>query len=154
MQIKGKQIKDYIIGDTLITYKDMNLLSGHKLNGAQITILMIDKKHLEQQHFVAYNNLLLENKAKIHPQYIEPIQSTNNIYLIVEKIDKLNSTSINYRQLLPAMISFYHNIGEFKVEEEQLFWTATLRIVYLPFYKRINTSSKFYAQFHNKSILA
>ena len=33
MQIKGKQIKDYIIGDTLITYKDMNLLSGHKLNG-------------------------------------------------------------------------------------------------------------------------
>lgn len=31
--------------------------------------------------------------------------------------------------------------------------TAGNRIVYLPFYKRFNTSSKFYAQFHNKSIL-
>jgi len=46
MQIKGKQIKDYIIGDTLLTYKDMSLLSGHKLNGQEITILMIDKKQL------------------------------------------------------------------------------------------------------------
>jgi len=47
----------------------------------------------------------------------------------------------------------YKNVGEFKLEEEELFMTAGHRITYLPFYKRFNTSSKFYAQFHNKSIL-
>jgi hypothetical protein len=46
MQIKGKQIKDYIIGETLLTYKDMTLLSGHKTQGQDICILMIDKKNL------------------------------------------------------------------------------------------------------------
>ena len=44
--MKGKQIKDYIIGDTLLTYKDMTLLSGRRTNGQEICILMIEKKHL------------------------------------------------------------------------------------------------------------
>ena len=61
---------------------------------------------------------------------------------------------MDYRSLLAALIIFYQSIGEYKVEEEELFVSADSRIVYLPFYKRINTSSKFYAQFHNKSILA
>jgi len=32
MHLKGKQIKDYVIGDVLIDYKDMHLLQAVKTN--------------------------------------------------------------------------------------------------------------------------
>ena len=114
---------------------------------------MIDKKNLDQQLFVAYNNLLLENKSRVHPQYIEPIQSTNNIYLVLEKVDKIEGTGNEYKLILSSLVWLYRKVGEFKVEEDELFVAAGNRVVYLPFYKRINTSSKFYSQFHNKSVL-
>lgn len=34
-----------------------------------------------------------------------------------------------------------------------MFVNAARKIVYLPFYTNVRTSSKFYAQFHNKSII-
>lgn len=83
MHLKGKQIKDYVIGDVLVDFKDMHLLQGTKTNSQQVSILMIDKKNVEHESFLFYNNLLLENKFKVHPQYIEPVQSTNNIYIIL-----------------------------------------------------------------------
>lgn len=39
--LKGKQIKDYIIGDTLSQYNDMHLLEGTRRNDSDVTILMI-----------------------------------------------------------------------------------------------------------------
>jgi hypothetical protein len=39
--LKGKQIKDYIIGETLSQYNDMHLLEGTRKNGDELTILMI-----------------------------------------------------------------------------------------------------------------
>ena len=48
-----------------------------------MTVLMIEKKDMQQETFIAYNNLLSENQLQIHPQYIEAVQSANNIYIIV-----------------------------------------------------------------------
>ena len=39
--LKGKQIKDYVIGDTILNYNDMHLLEGKRKNGNDVTILMI-----------------------------------------------------------------------------------------------------------------
>ena len=83
MQVKGKQIKDYIIGDVIVTYQNMHLLSGRTVKGQEISILMIDKSQMEQSTFVAYVNMLQENVHKIHPRYYEPIQSSNNIYVVL-----------------------------------------------------------------------
>jgi uncharacterized protein with PQ loop repeat len=153
MDVKGKQIKNYIIDEPLLVLKDMQLLSGHRQDSQPISILMIEKTHIEQSSFFAYNNLLQENKLHIHPKYGEPIQSTNNIYIILEQVVPVSSQVTNYRTILPAIVELYRNLGEYKLEGEELFLTGKQQLVYLPFYKRINTSSKFYAQFHNKSVL-
>jgi hypothetical protein len=83
MHLLGKQIKDYTIDQPLMDTPDGHLLTAHKGNGQQVCVMMIEKKNLDQQLFVAYNNLLLENRSQVHPQYIEPVQSTNNIYLVL-----------------------------------------------------------------------
>lgn len=80
---KGKQIKDYLLGDALVALNDMHLLEGKRENGLEVTVLMIEKKNMQQETFIAYNNLLSENQLQIHPQYIEAVQSANNIYIIV-----------------------------------------------------------------------
>jgi hypothetical protein len=80
---KGKQIKDYLLGETLVALNDMHLLEGKRGSGLEVTVLMIEKKDMQQETFIAYNNLLSENQLQIHPQYIEAVQSANNIYIIV-----------------------------------------------------------------------
>lgn len=117
------------------------------------SILVIDKKLVDQASFVAYNNLLQENRQRIHPEYIEPIQSTNNIYIVLEHLRPISGATISYRDILPSLVQLYRNVGEYKIDPQELYLTDTKRIVYLPFYKYLQTSSKFYAQFHNKSVL-
>jgi hypothetical protein len=68
-------------------------------------------------------------------------------------VERVGTTTNGYKMILPSLVWLYRKVGEFKVEEDELFLAAGDRVVYLPFYKRINTSSKFYAQFHNKSVL-
>ncbi len=41
MQIKGKQVKDYIFGDTIVSQPGVQLLSGQTVHGQPISILMI-----------------------------------------------------------------------------------------------------------------
>ena len=53
-----------------------------------------------------------------------------------------------------SLVELYRNIGEYKVELGELFLTEKGKVVYLPFYKNVQISSKFYAQFHNKSVMA
>ncbi|MCB0369050.1 MAG: hypothetical protein KDD45_06240 [Bdellovibrionales bacterium] len=62
-----------------------------------MSILMIDKGQLEQQSFVGYLNILQENRHKVHPRYIEPIQSTNNIYVVLERVRKVEEAHLDYR---------------------------------------------------------
>ena len=69
MEVKGKQIKDYIIGDVIVTYQNMHLLNGSTTKGQPISILMIDKSQMEQSTFVQYVNMLQENVHKVHPRY-------------------------------------------------------------------------------------
>lgn len=148
-----KQIKDYIIGETISNYNDMNLMQGNMKNGTEITIIMVEKKNIQQETFVSYNNLLSENRHKIYPEYIQAVQSTNNVYLILEKIIPIDYENSNALELLPSLVELYRNMGEYKLQESQVFVTLKGRLVYLPFYKKLQTSSKFYAQFHNKSVL-
>ena len=89
MQVKGKQVKNYIIGDVTVTYHNMHLLAGKTLKGQDISILMIDKAQMNQETFVSYVNMLQENVHKVHPRYYEPIQSSNNIYVVLEKVQRL-----------------------------------------------------------------
>ena len=111
MQVKGKQVKNYIIGDVILTYHDMHLLAGRTLQGHDISILMIDKAQMDQATFVAYVNMLQEDPHKVHPRYYEPIQSSNNIYVVLEKVQRLQDTSISYQQVLASLVALYKNIG-------------------------------------------
>jgi hypothetical protein len=149
---RGKQIKDYVLGDTIVNFNDMNLLEGRRTTGLEVTVLMIEKKNMQQESFVPYNNLLSENKYQAHPNYIEAVQSANNIYIVVEKISKVPG-GYSWSQLLPSVVELYRRMGEFKLEESEVFVTAEGKVVYMPFYKRMQLTSKFYAQFHNKSVL-
>jgi len=83
MSVKGKSIKDYILGESIRSEVDMQLLEGKQQQGKEVTILMVEKKNIDQQTFISYKNLLQENCRHIHPKYIEAIQSTNNIYLVL-----------------------------------------------------------------------
>jgi hypothetical protein len=149
---RGKQIKDYVLGETLVNLNDMHLLEGRRAKGDEVTVLMIEKKCMQQESFLPYNALLAENKLAIHPAYLEVIQSANNIYIVVEKISKLPG-GFTWGQLLPVIVELYRRMGEFKLEESEVFVTAQGKVVYMPFYKRMQMTSKFYAQFHNKSVL-
>jgi len=73
--------------------------------------------------------------------------------VVVEKLEVVGSGH-QWQGVLASLVELYRNIGEFKVELGELFITEKGKIVYLPFYKNVQTSSKFYAQFHNKSVLA
>jgi hypothetical protein len=151
--LKGKQIKDYILGDTILAYNDMYLLEGRQKNGTDVTVLMIEKKNMHQETFVPYNNLLSENHSRIHPAYIEAVQSANNIYIVIEKIERIAPETHPFLKLLPSIVELYRNMGEYKLEESEVFATAKGKVVYMPFYKKMQITSKFYAQFHNKSVL-
>lgn len=108
---------------------------------------------MQQETFVPYNNLLLENKDRIHPQYIEAVQSANNIYIITEKVNRVTADTCHFLKLLPSFVELYRAMGEYKLEEGEVFVNSAGKILYMPFYKRMQITSKFYAQFHNKSVL-
>ena len=81
------------------------------------------------------------------------MQSTNNIYLILEPITYLPLGYKEYEHLLPYIIRLYHGLGEFKIEPFEIFMNMNQELLFLPFYKNLCTSSKIYAQFHNKAVL-
>ena len=58
MQLKGKQIKDYIIGDVLTQHQSMFLLAGTTTNNKPVSILMVDQSQVDQKSFVGYVNIL------------------------------------------------------------------------------------------------
>ena len=58
------------------------------------------------------------------------------------------------QQILSSLIDLYRHAGELRLDVSCLFLTDTGKVVYLPFYHNYQTTSKFYAQFHNKSIIA
>ena len=70
MQVKGKQVKDYIIGDQIIDVKGVQLYSAVTTAHKVVSVLLVQKKDIEQATFINYNNLILENVNKIHPKYI------------------------------------------------------------------------------------
>lgn len=131
----------------------MHLLAGTRKNGQEVSILVIEKKKMQQETFVPYNNLLMENKDRIHPQYVEAVQSANNIYIITEKVHRLTADACHFLKLLPSFVELYRAMGEYKLEEGEVFVNSAGKILYMPFYKRLQITSKFYAQFHNKSVL-
>lgn len=118
------------------------------------SLVAIEKGRLDQNAFVQYHNLLVENKAGIHPRYVEPIQSSNNVYIVLEYLKPMPQPTVTPNQLLPSLIDLYRHAGEFRLDMSELFMTESGKVVYLPFYRNLHTTSKFYAQFHNKSILA
>lgn len=58
MQLKGKQIKDYIIGDVITQHQNMYLLTGTTTSNKPVSILMVDQSQVDQKSFVAYVNIL------------------------------------------------------------------------------------------------
>jgi hypothetical protein len=44
-------------------------------------------------------------------------------------------------------------MGEYKLEESEVFVNSNEKVVYMPFYKKLQITSKLYAQFNNKSVL-
>jgi hypothetical protein len=58
MNLRGKQIKDYVIGEVTVTQHSMHLMSGKTTKGQPVSILVIDKGAMEQTSFVSYVNML------------------------------------------------------------------------------------------------
>nr|BAJ97868.1 predicted protein [Hordeum vulgare subsp. vulgare] len=112
--LKGKKIKDYELGETLATHNDMHLLAAHMNNNKEVTVLMVERKSLQQDTFVAYNNIIMENQNQVHPAYIDAVQSANNIYIVVEKIERLPAGR-TYQQLLPSIVDLYRRMGDYKI---------------------------------------
>lgn len=83
MHLKGKQIKDYVVGEPIATQQNGQLFQARHIKGRPLSILMLEKQHIDHNTFVAYNNLIQENTRKIHPEYVEPIQSNHNIYIVL-----------------------------------------------------------------------
>lgn len=152
--MQGKQIKDYTVGSPILATKEMQLFEAKNSHQQLFSLIVIDKTRIEQSIFVDYHNLLLENTAKIHPRYVEPIQSTNNVYIVLEHLKQMVKAQYPPQQILQSLIDLYRHAGEFKLDVNELFLTDAGKVVYLPFYRNYQTTSKFYAQFHNKSILA
>lgn len=71
---------------------------------------------MQQETFVSYNNLLSENSNGIFPKYIEVVQSANNIYIVIEKISKLDYSKDSYQTVLPSMVMLYRNMAEYKLD--------------------------------------
>ena len=71
---------------------------------------------MQQETFVPYNNLLSENNYKIHPSYYEAVQSANNIYIVIEKISKLDYSKDSYQTVLPSIVMLYRNMAEYKLD--------------------------------------
>ena len=46
MQLKGKQIKDYILGDTIVSFQNMHLLGAATIRGQEVSVIMIDKSQI------------------------------------------------------------------------------------------------------------
>jgi hypothetical protein len=88
----------------------------------------------------------------VHPHYVEIIQSSSNVYIILEKLVSPHTVA-DPLVLLPSFLRLYRSMGEYKLELSEIYLTALSQLVYLPLYKRVQMTSKFYAQFHNKSVL-
>lgn len=56
--VKGKQVKDYVMGEAIISGVDMQLVHTVKANQQHLVALVFDKKSLEQTSFIGYNNLI------------------------------------------------------------------------------------------------
>lgn len=151
--VKGKQIKDYIIGDTLVAMGDTTVLQAATAKGQRATLVMVEKKNMEQETFVQYNNLLAENTQGLHPRYLEVVQSAHNMYIVLEHLQKPSPLSNPALSLVGAFVELYGKLGQFKVERDEVLLNDAGRLVYLPLYRRLQTTSRFYAQFHNKSAL-
>lgn len=149
---KGKLIKDYVVGESVATAGDCQLAEGRRTNGEQVMLLIMEKRNLETLSFLNYNNLLQENIQGVHPRYLEIIQSTSNVYIILEKLAAPHAA--DPLALLPSLLKLYRSMGEYKLELSELYLNAHSQLVYLPLYKKVQMTSKFYAQFHNKSVLA
>ena len=71
---------------------------------------------MQQETFVIYNNVISENSKGIFPKYIEVVQSANNIYIVIEKISKLDYNKDSYQTVLPSMVMLYRNMAEYKLD--------------------------------------
>jgi hypothetical protein len=60
---------------------------------------------------VSYNNVLAENVHGIFPKYIEVVQSANNIYIIIEKISRLDYNKDSYQAIIPSLVQLYRNMA-------------------------------------------
>jgi hypothetical protein len=60
---------------------------------------------------VSYNNVLAENVNGIFPKYIEVVQSANNIYIIIEKISRLDYNKDSYQAIIPSLVQLYRNMA-------------------------------------------
>lgn len=81
--MQGKQIKGYTVVAPILATKEMQLFEAKNSQNQMFSLVVIDKAKLEQSAFVDYHNLLSENTSGIHPRYVEPIQSTNNVYIVL-----------------------------------------------------------------------
>lgn len=115
MQVLGKQVKDYVLGEVIASYQNMHLLAARSTKARDVAILMIDKTQIDNSTFVGYLNILQENPNKVHPLYIEPVQSSNNIYIVLENIKKLEDAPLPYLETLACLVDLYRRIGEYKV---------------------------------------
>jgi hypothetical protein len=55
---KGKLIKDYVVGESVVTTGDCQLVEGRKTNGGEVMLLIMEKRNLETTSFLDYNNML------------------------------------------------------------------------------------------------
>lgn len=60
-----------------------------------------------------YTNMLRDNLCKVYPQFIEPLRSSNNIYVVFERVDNIEKGTLNmdYKQTLAGLLELYRNIG-------------------------------------------
>jgi hypothetical protein len=68
-KLKGKMIKNYSLEDTIVKYENgSELVHGFKDNKYKVSIYALEKKHIDQESYLYYNNAISENQNKIYPK--------------------------------------------------------------------------------------
>ena len=81
--LKGKMVKDYTFGNTLVMFDDnIEITQALKNENIPVSIYAIHRSKVDPHNFPAFNNLIAENKCRIYPEYLEIVQSQNFLYMV------------------------------------------------------------------------
>jgi hypothetical protein len=82
-RLKGKMIKNYSLEDTMVKFENgSELVYGFKDNKYKVSIYALEKKNIDHESYLYYNNSISENNNKIYPKLEDLVQSANFVYLV------------------------------------------------------------------------